>query len=134
MKGRVAMKKLLVVIVLALSMTFSGLCWGQSAADYFNQGQAYLTQQNLQSAIEAFQKAVSEDPDLTQAYVEMGFVYRLLDDYEKAREAYLKAIELAPDDAGAHLRLGEIYMLTDNKEEAEKEFQIYKQLTIVEGN
>lgn len=123
------MKRLFFVSIAAAWMGISSICWGISATEFFDQGQACLQERQFSKAVDAFKKALVIDPALGQGNVELGFAYRLQGDYEKAQEAYLKAIELNPDDAGAHLRLGEIYKLLNMEKRAEKEFEKYKNIT-----
>ena len=57
-------------------------------------------------AIEYHDKAIAEDPNRHEVYVNRGVVYRLMGDYDKAEASYAKALELEPDYAEPHASLG----------------------------
>lgn len=128
------MKQIKLLWICGLILSLSGICWAQTADEYFEQGRAFFKQRQLDRAIERFEKAVALDPTHSRAYLEMGFAYRLQEDFENAKGAYLKALELDQNDAAAHLRLGEIYMLLDDPEAAEAEFAAYRRLTLPTSN
>jgi len=128
------MKQKGLLTILIVTIGLSNLCWAESAEDHFNRGQFYFKQQKYDAAIEAFEQALTADPDFSQAYLEMGFAYRLLGDFQKAITAYTNALALDPNDASAHLRLGEIHQLLNDPEAAEAEFAAYRNLTAVPSN
>ena len=123
------MKKLVCILALGVWMSAYGSGWADSTGIYFQEGQNLLKERKYDKAVDAFHKALVDNPDSGEIYVELGFAYRLMNDYEKAKEAYSKAIELDPKDAGAHLRLGEVYQLSNMEAQAEREFGIYRRLT-----
>ena len=123
------MKKLICILALGVWMGAYGTGLADSTGNHFQDGQNLLKEMKYDKAVEAFNRALVDNPGSGEIYVELGFAYRLMNDFEKAKNAYLKAIELDPKDADAHLRLGEVYRMINMEERAEKEFGIYRELT-----
>ena len=67
-----------------------------SAADYFAQGKARFDKNDYSQAAALLQKAISLDPNLTDAYISLSESQMMLKDYEHARAAALKYQALAP--------------------------------------
>src|SRR5207249_4262087 len=89
-----------------------------SAQDYFTLGKLYATQNDPRS-IEAFQKSVSLQPDLDQAWSamskELGKRRERIPEAVKIFENY---VNLFPDKAFPRLLLGEAYFNLGNLERA----------------
>lgn len=123
------MKKLICILALGVWMGAYGTGLADSTGNHFQDGQNLLKEMKYDKAVEAFNRALVDNPGSGEIYVELGFAYRLMNDFKKAKEAYSKAIELDPKDAGAHLRLGDVYQLSNMEDQAEREFAIYRRLT-----
>ena len=55
------------------------------------------------------EKAISLDPKLSDAYLELGAVYNQTKDFPKAETALTKGLELSPDAGGGHYELAKTY-------------------------
>jgi len=75
---------------------------------------------------ELLEKAVSIDPKLGKAFVELGNVYIAREEVGKAIDAYQKAVEASPELSEAHYRLGLAYKRAGKDAEAQEEFQTYE--------
>jgi len=104
------------------------------AYDYYLQGRGYLQNydraENLDSAIELFQRALSLDPGYALAYAGLGDAY--WQKYEssrepawidKSRESCQQANRLDSKLSPAHVCLGTLYAGTGNYQDAALEFQ-----------
>jgi tetratricopeptide (TPR) repeat protein len=72
-------------------------------------------------------KAVSIDPTLAAAHLQLGALYFERKDFPAAIAAYRKAAETAPDLPDAHYRLAQAYRQVGEKTQAQQELQLYKQ-------
>jgi tetratricopeptide (TPR) repeat protein len=79
------------------------------------------------------EKAVSIDPKLDEAYVQLGVLYAAQNDFEQAIRACKKAIEANPRLGEAHYRLGLTYQRVREKAKAQQEFQAYEQIQKTEA-
>lgn len=77
--------------------------------EYFEKGVAEVEAENLQAALDSFQKVIDLAPDSAEAHFNKGFVYMKLDNPEMALPCYEKAVELRPDYYDAYVELGNIY-------------------------
>lgn len=62
----------------------------------YNVGVGMYNAKQSEEAIKYWEKAVSLDPKMTDAYLQMGFAYFSLQNMEKAKEAFHKVIEIEP--------------------------------------
>jgi tetratricopeptide (TPR) repeat protein len=83
---------------------------------------------DLQQIKSLLQKAISLDPKLADAHVQLGNLYSDQRDYTQAVPEYVRALDLNPDLADAHYRLGQDYVHTGQKDRAQQEFEIYQRL------
>jgi tetratricopeptide (TPR) repeat protein len=81
----------------------------------------------LQQAETLLQKAITTDPKLDAAYVQLGTLYSASGDFTQAIGAFQKAIEVNPQSAEAHYRLGLAYKRTGEEQKSEQQLQLYKQ-------
>ena len=78
--------------------------------------------------IESFlTRAVTLDPKLAEAHLQLGNLYSDQAHYAKAVPEYVKALESNSGIPDAHYRLGHAYMHTGAKDKAQEQFQIYQQ-------
>jgi tetratricopeptide (TPR) repeat protein len=82
----------------------------------------------LQRAQELLQNAVTLDPKLGEAYLQLGILYSAQTNHERATAEYKKAIEAQPQLGEAHYRLAQAYKRTGEKEKAQQEFGAYQQI------
>jgi tetratricopeptide (TPR) repeat protein len=81
----------------------------------------------VQHAEALLQMAVTADPKLDAAYVQLGILYDAQGNPTQAIGAYKKAVEANPQSGEAHYRLALAYKRTGEDEKSEKELQLYKQ-------
>jgi tetratricopeptide (TPR) repeat protein len=74
------------------------------------------------------QKAVTLDPALPDAHVQLGNLYADQHEYAKSIPEYQRALELNANLPDAHYRLGQDYVHTGQKDRAQEEFAVYQRL------
>jgi Flp pilus assembly protein TadD len=72
------------------------------------------------------EKAVTIDPKLGEAYLQLGILHFAEGDFEQAIRGYKKAIEINPNLGEAHRQLGLAYQRTGEKAMAQQEFRAYE--------
>jgi Flp pilus assembly protein TadD len=82
-----------------------------NARDYFLRGCSYHELEMYSEAVKSYQKAISLNPDFTEAFVNLGVAYYQLGKYSKAIDAYKKALLLSPHSPSLYNKLGSIYIL-----------------------
>ncbi|MDA0745758.1 MAG: tetratricopeptide repeat protein [bacterium] len=98
------------------------------AKEWYREGVKKIAGNDLQGAIEGFQKALDEDAEFYLAH--LG-ICQALDRSGKVDEAIVharKAIELAPDEPLSHTSLSRLYQQKDMIPEAEEELAIANRL------
>lgn len=75
-------------------------------------------------AIDDFEHAVAQRPNLFEAYVNLGEMKLEAGNAAEAQEPLERAVRFAPNVAVAHLDLGECYRLLGRAAEAKKEFDV----------
>ncbi|MAT99347.1 MAG: hypothetical protein CL608_19585 [Anaerolineaceae bacterium] len=66
-------------------------------------------QNQFETAVERFEKAISLNDGSDEAYLGLGFSYYSLHDYDKALEAWQKTAELIPRDPTIYISLGTLH-------------------------
>ncbi len=93
---------------------------------------------NLDEAVECFDKALAFNPKWDNAHVGKGAAYRKKGDTDNARKSYLEAIRIVPDNPEAFSSLLVIELLDGNDEEAieygEKAWALRKDLPSIPSN
>jgi len=74
------------------------------------------------------QKAISLDPTLADAHLQLGNLYGEQHEYDKSFPEYARAVELNPNLSDAHYRLGQYYVRAGQKDRAQQEFDVYQKL------
>ena len=82
----------------------------------------------LQKVEAMLTKAVTIDPQCSEAYLELGELNVSRHDYERAIGFYTKAIQADPQLSEAHYRLGMAYDRIGDRANAAKEFQIHDEI------
>ena len=86
-----------------------------------------------QPAEALLKKALTIDPKLGQAHLQLGILYYGEGEFEQAIRVYQKAIEVNPQLSEAHYRLGVAYQRTGNPAKAQQEFQTQQQVEKTEA-
>ena len=86
-----------------------------------------------QPAVALLEKAVTIDPKLGQAHMQLGILYYGRGQYEQAIHAYQKAVEGSPQLSEAHYRLGVAYKRMGDPAKAQQEFQTQQQVEKTEA-
>jgi tetratricopeptide (TPR) repeat protein len=79
------------------------------------------------------EKAASIDPELAEAYLQLGILHSERGDFERAIRDYRKAIEVGPQIGEAHYRLGSAYRRIGEESKAEQEFREYEKIEKAEA-
>lgn len=82
---------------------------------------------SLKQAEALLEKAVGIDPNLDEAYLQLGVLHSARGNFEQAIRDFRKAIEVNPNLGEAHRQLGLTYQRKGEKEKAQQEFQAYEQ-------
>ncbi len=72
-------------------------------------------------------KAVTLEPELGEAYVQLGILYFEGNELTRAIQAYRRAIQLSPQLSEAHYRLSLVYKRTGDDAQAHQELEAYRQ-------
>jgi Flp pilus assembly protein TadD len=73
-------------------------------------------------------KAVTVDPQCSDAYFQLGVIQAAQRDYAKAIDFYSKAIEANPQMSEAHYRLGVAYDRVGEKDKAAQQFRLHDEI------
>lgn len=82
---------LLILIVFSL---MTGICYGQTAEDYYDQGIVYLSKGMYDEAVAEFKKAIEINPSYATARNNLAVAYYCKEEFILAIEHCDKAIEL----------------------------------------
>jgi len=94
--------------VMILSLV-SGICYGQTAEEYYDRGTDFRGKRMYDEAITAYKKVIEIDPQYTKAHYNLGLAYYDKKMYDEAITAYKKTIEISPKYADAHNNLAQAY-------------------------
>lgn len=89
----------------------------------FQQGLDAITASKFPEAIDAFQQALTKDPDQPNIWANLADAQFKNNQADKAIESYQKAITIKPDDAGLYQNMGVIYGKMNKVAEADAAFQ-----------
>jgi tetratricopeptide (TPR) repeat protein len=79
------------------------------------------------------ERAVAIDPDLDEAYLQLGMLHSAQGDFQQAIRDYKKAIDVNPRLGEAHRELGMMYRRTGEKTKAQQEFESFKEIEKAEA-
>ncbi len=85
--GGRASGRLFVILLLAC-----GSLWAQSARSWVEQGNSFYERGQYQQAVEAYNRALTEDPGNPRIYFNRGDALFKLEKYDEARESFFKVI------------------------------------------
>ena len=97
------------------------------AYQLFSQGQNLASLGQLKQAIAAYQQAIALDPNLAEAYCQVGILERHQGEIKQAVEHFKKALEIKPDLIPAHQNLCAIYRDTLSLKSARQAVTEYRQ-------
>ena len=81
-----------------------------TAEDYFNRGNQFRQEGNLEQAIADYTSAVKADSKHAKAYYNRGNCYSKLNQIDEAIADYKKAVEINPKYTEAYYNLGNAYI------------------------
>ena len=81
-------------------------------------GLAYLEEDKLPEAEDAFKQLIEFSPREALGYADLGLVYIRMSRYEEAEKYLRRALELAPVDPEIQLNLAEVMLMTNREDEA----------------
>jgi tetratricopeptide (TPR) repeat protein len=90
-----------------------------SKEEFYNTGMDLFTENKLDEAVEAFKRALDEDPNCTDALHALAMTYSHQGKLDDAVEVGKRLIEIAPDDELAHTSLSIFYQQKGMIAEAE---------------
>ncbi len=93
------------------------------ARAFFDQGNRLREQGRASDALVAYREAVIADPELGEAWLNLGHLQELAGNLAEAAAGYLRATELRPDLPEAHLNLGNVCLKRGDHEAARASFQ-----------
>ena len=91
--------------------------------DYNKTGITAMQEGKYENAVEAFLKAVEEDPKDAVGYINLGNVFASIGDPEKAEPFFQQAITLDEDAGTAYYGLANLYFNKERYEEASKLYE-----------
>jgi protein O-GlcNAc transferase len=95
----------------------------RQAQQYFQLGQANLSEGKNQEAIQNLKKSIQLNPKDADVHNFLGVVYLLLSDFPQAEKELEEALKLNPYLTDAKNSLGAVYMKTDRPEKAQGMFE-----------
>jgi tetratricopeptide (TPR) repeat protein len=90
-----------------------------SKEDYYNQGMELFAQDRLDEAVEAYRRALEEDPSYADALHALAMTYAHQEKLDDAIAVAKRLIEVAPDDELAYTSLSIFYQQKGMIAEAE---------------
>ena len=102
--------------------------------DYNKTGITAMQEGKYEDAVEAFLKAVKEEPENAVGYINLGNVFASIGDPEKAEPFFQQAITLDEDAGTAYYGLANLYFNKERYEEASKLYETAIRKGIVESD
>jgi tetratricopeptide (TPR) repeat protein len=89
-----------------------------TASNWFQRGYNAQRLKDLDNAIQYYEKAIEFNPNMAEAYYNLGLVYGDKGNIDKAIQFYKKVVELKPQDSDAYTNLGVTYGKNGNLDKA----------------
>ena len=83
-----------------------------------DKGRQSMNEGRWQDAIDKFDAAIEQDPDLAEAYANRGSAYGNLGQFDQAFADLDKAIEMSPNEGGLYTNRGRVYALAGKPDQA----------------
>ena len=106
------MKKVILIITIIFNIflfIFQGCDSKTDALDYYEMGKNLYSSQNPDEALPFFEKAVSDDPELKQAYVMAAKCYFYLNREKSAIDILEEVLRMKPDYTDANFWAGKVF-------------------------
>ncbi len=94
----------------------------KNSAVWSNRGNVRLSQNNIEGAIEDFNRSIELTPNQPDPYLNRGIAYERLKEWDKAIADYDRVIEIEPQDAYAYNNRGNAYAGKQDWENALKNY------------
>ena len=88
---------ILTVVMFLISVYFSDVLFAFSAIENFNEGTKLLEQGNFEEAIKYFERAIEQNPTMSESYYNKAYALQNLYKFDEALEQYEKAIVYNPN-------------------------------------
>ena len=82
---------------------------GVDAKGWFQEGNRFSAEGNLEQAVEAYQQSIEMNPKSPAAHFNLGLAYKKTGDNKNAARAFEKTLALEPSHMDAHVSLGNVY-------------------------
>ena len=89
-----------------------------------HRGMAYFAMNNLDAALEDFQKSIDADPKAFRSYYYKGIVYSILKKYKEAIDCYTKSLEINEFQAHTNFRRAMAYYETGEYEKSMNDLDV----------
>ena len=97
---------------------------GRTALDWFEEGLRYdWDKASHARALQAYLKAIEQDPDFTDAYVNVGTIYYNQGNLAETQRYYGLALAVEPHHSRAHFNLGNVLDERDCREESVRSYR-----------
>ncbi len=106
----------------------------KEAKYHFYLGNSLFYQRKIEEATQAYQEAISLNPQYALAYNGLGFLHASQGQWDEAISQYQKALEINPDYAEALKNLGEAFWKKGNTAEATNAWKKALELYTKQGN
>ena len=107
-----------------MNNTFPDIATRQAAAKEANErGAALAQQERYLEAAAAFEEAFAHDPEMADAFSNLGAILRRIGDIEGAIAQYSEAIRIRPAFAAAHYNIGNAYALKGDRTSAAESYR-----------
>ncbi|SYZ73221.1 exported hypothetical protein [Candidatus Zixiibacteriota bacterium] len=120
-KAFIIIPMILAGVILMAGTAFSGDA--EKAKEHFNNAINYSNENKDSLAISEYDAAIKEDPQYTDAYINLGSLYFKSEKYNDALTNFKKATELNPNSGDAWANLGRTYFKLDKNAEADAAYK-----------
>lgn len=103
----------------------------KKALEFYSQGLQASKNGDYKKAVEAFEKAVKQDPKFAFAWDNLGLNYRRLNNFDKAIESYSKSLKIDPE---GMMPLQNIAVVYQYKKDYKNAIKAYEKLAKVDPN
>lgn len=112
-------KKILSLIAITLFLTGNAVC-ASDFDDFYNNGIINVKNENYQKAIDSFNKAISADTKLVDAYFNLASTYEFIGDKKNALKTFEILQAMNPKDSEVNFKIANLYVQSAEYKEALK--------------